>query len=140
MKRPLIRVLRIDQNSILLAMLLITPYADAYQRDMGFFDFYRSMSAYGTALDNTGTTMLLSPDSEFFRFFRDPEGGGPAQPAAPGRLVVRDCGGALRRVLAGADARAVLVRPDRYVLAFLSGAPGEAARLRELFDRYGPRR
>jgi membrane protease subunit HflC len=58
-------------------------YADAYQRDMGFFDFYRSMSAYGTALDNTGTTMLLSPDSEFFRFFRDPEGGGSAQPAAP---------------------------------------------------------
>ncbi|MDH2238541.1 bifunctional 3-(3-hydroxy-phenyl)propionate/3-hydroxycinnamic acid hydroxylase [Pigmentiphaga sp. GD03639] len=64
----------------------------------------------------------------------------PAQPGAPGRLVVRDCGGVLRRVLAGADARAVLVRPDRYVLAFLSGAPGEAARLRELFDRYGPRR
>jgi len=58
-------------------------YADAYQRDMGFFDFYRSMSAYGTALDNTGTTMLLSPDSEFCRFIRHPERGGPAQPAAP---------------------------------------------------------
>jgi membrane protease subunit HflC len=58
-------------------------YADAYQRDPGFFDFYRSMSAYGTALDNTGTTMLLSPDSEFFRFFRDPAGAGSTRPAAP---------------------------------------------------------
>ena len=67
-------------------------YADAYERDPGFFDFYRSMSAYGTALDNTGTTMLLSPNSEFFRFFRDSQGTGPApagattapaQPAAP---------------------------------------------------------
>ena len=62
-------------------------YADAYQRDPSFFDFYRSMSAYGTALDNTGTTMLLSPNSEFFRFFRDPGGAAPAgsaKPAAPG--------------------------------------------------------
>jgi membrane protease subunit HflC len=58
-------------------------YADAYQRDPGFFDFYRSMDAYGTALDNTGTTMLLSPSSEFFRFFRDPDGKGPAGAAAP---------------------------------------------------------
>jgi membrane protease subunit HflC len=58
-------------------------YADAYQRDPSFFDFYRSMSAYGTALDNTGTTMLLSPDSEFFRFFRDPQGGGATSPAKP---------------------------------------------------------
>ena len=38
------------------------------------------MNAYGTALDNSGTTMVLSPDSEFFRFFRDANG----QPAAPG--------------------------------------------------------
>ncbi|RVC11028.1 protease modulator HflC, partial [Mesorhizobium sp. M7A.F.Ca.AU.002.02.1.1] len=42
-------------------------FAGAYQRDPAFFDFYRSMNAYGTALDNTGTTMVLSPNSEFFR-------------------------------------------------------------------------
>ncbi|TIV63589.1 MAG: protease modulator HflC, partial [Mesorhizobium sp.] len=47
-------------------------FADAYKRDPAFFDFYRSMNAYGTALDNTGTTMVLSPESEFFRYFRDP--------------------------------------------------------------------
>ncbi len=63
-------------------------FAEAYQRDPAFFGFYRSMNAYGTALDNTGTTMVLSPNSEFFRFFRDPAGGDtptvpPAAPAAP---------------------------------------------------------
>ncbi|MCZ8546028.1 protease modulator HflC [Mesorhizobium qingshengii] len=59
-------------------------FAGAYQRDPAFFDFYRSMNAYGTALDNTGTTMVLSPNSEFFRFFRDPDGKeGPAKPASP---------------------------------------------------------
>lgn len=59
-------------------------YADAYMRDPGFFDFYRSMTAYDTALDNTGTTMLLSPNSDFFRFFRDPEGKAPAPAQQPG--------------------------------------------------------
>lgn len=63
-------------------------FANAYQRDPAFFDFYRSMNAYGTALDNTGTTMVLSPNSEFFRFFRNPAGAAapaapPAAPAAP---------------------------------------------------------
>lgn len=59
-------------------------FAAAYQRDPAFFDFYRSMNAYGTALDNTGTTMVLSPSSEFFRFFRNPDGKDAPPPAAPG--------------------------------------------------------
>jgi len=41
---------------------------EAYGKDPEFFDFYRSMEAYGEALGD-GTTMVLSPDSEFFRFF-----------------------------------------------------------------------
>ena len=41
---------------------------DAFGKDPEFFDFYRSMEAYGEALGE-GTTMILSPDSEFFRFF-----------------------------------------------------------------------
>jgi len=63
-------------------------FAEAFQRDPGFFEFYRSMIAYSNALIGTGTTMVLSPDSEFFRFFRNPSGSdapatdGPA-PAAP---------------------------------------------------------
>jgi membrane protease subunit HflC len=40
------------------------------------------MNAYGTALDNTGTTMVLSPNSEFFRFFRNPDGT-DAKPTTP---------------------------------------------------------
>jgi membrane protease subunit HflC len=63
-------------------------FADAFQRDAQFFEFYRSMNAYGQALNGTGTTMVLSPESEFFRFFRDPSGsvpngGAPALPPAP---------------------------------------------------------
>ncbi|VCU70986.1 3-(3-hydroxy-phenyl)propionate/3-hydroxycinnamic acid hydroxylase [Pigmentiphaga humi] len=51
-----------------------------------------------------------------------------------GRVLVRDCEGALERLLAAAQARAVLVRPDRYVLAFLRD--GDAARLDDLYARY----
>ncbi|PLP60317.1 protease modulator HflC [Mesorhizobium loti] len=58
-------------------------FANAYNRDPAFFDFYRSMNAYGTALDNTGTTMVLSPNSDFFRYFRDPAGTPPAATPKP---------------------------------------------------------
>lgn len=42
---------------------------DAYGRDAEFFRFYRSMDAYRQALGDGRTTMVLSPDSEFFRYF-----------------------------------------------------------------------
>ena len=58
-------------------------FADAFQRDPGFFEFYRSMNAYGAALQGTGTTMVLSPNTEFFRFFRNSSGSDTAAPAAP---------------------------------------------------------
>lgn len=43
---------------------------NAYGRDTEFFAFYRAMEAYGEALGD-GTTMVLSPDSEFFKYFND---------------------------------------------------------------------
>ena len=46
---------------------------EAFGKDPEFFGFYRSMEAYGNALGD-GTTMVLSPDSEFFRYFRNLEG------------------------------------------------------------------
>ncbi len=49
-------------------------FADAFSRDPSFFEFYRSMSAYSSALQGDGTTMVLSPDSEFFRYFKDSDG------------------------------------------------------------------
>ncbi|MDF2996081.1 MAG: protease modulator HflC [Xanthobacteraceae bacterium] len=64
-------------------------FAEAYGKDKGFFDFYRSMQAYETSLKSDSTRLLLSPDSNFFRFFRDPAGTmapttpAPTAPAAP---------------------------------------------------------
>ncbi len=49
-------------------------FADAFNRDPEFFEFYRSMTAYATALKDSGTTMVLSPNSDFFRYFNDPNG------------------------------------------------------------------
>lgn len=49
-------------------------FADAFGRDPEFFEFYRSMNAYATALQQSGTTMVLSPNSDFFRYFTDPNG------------------------------------------------------------------
>jgi membrane protease subunit HflC len=43
--------------------------ADAYGQDADFFAFYRSMQAYKDALDSSNTTMVLSPNSEFFHYF-----------------------------------------------------------------------
>ncbi|WP_048646440.1 protease modulator HflC [Nitratireductor soli] len=59
-------------------------FANAFSRDQDFFEFYRSMAAYREALDPSGTTMLLSPDSEFFRFFNDAGGSGPSGGATQG--------------------------------------------------------
>ncbi len=43
--------------------------AEAYSKDPDFYGFYRSMQAYRKALQRDDTTMVLSPDSEFFRYF-----------------------------------------------------------------------
>ena len=44
-------------------------FAEAFGTDIEFFSFYRSMEAYRNALGSDDTTMVLSPDSEFFRYF-----------------------------------------------------------------------
>ena len=49
-------------------------FANAFQKDPEFFDFYRSMQAYKKALKGDNTTMVISPDSEFFRYFRSDSG------------------------------------------------------------------
>jgi membrane protease subunit HflC len=54
--------------------------AEAYGQDPEFYRFYRSMQAYREALRGEDTTMVLSPNSEFFRYFgtftQPPAGGG----------------------------------------------------------------
>ena len=65
-------------------------FAEAFQRDPDFFDFYRSMAAYQEALQGSGTSMVLSPNSEFFRYFGSDLGRAPtgtekgAEPAGAG--------------------------------------------------------
>jgi modulator of FtsH protease HflC len=55
-------------------------FAEAFQQDPEFFAFYRSMQAYGRSLANGDTTMVLDPNSEFFKYF----GTAPrTTPAAP---------------------------------------------------------
>ncbi len=50
-------------------------FNDAFGRDPEFFRFYRSMQAYEQAIKPNETRMLLSPESEFFRYFNSPTGG-----------------------------------------------------------------
>ncbi|MBH89845.1 MAG: protease modulator HflC [Magnetovibrio sp.] len=48
---------------------------NAFGKDAGFFAFYRSMEAYAQAFSD-GTSMVLSPDSDFMRFFGASSGDG----------------------------------------------------------------
>lgn len=79
----------------------IKVQAQAYGADPQFFSFYRSLEAYRNALGATGTTLVLSPKGDFFKYFNDATGRGlvpavtqqtppgadpapaPAAPAAP---------------------------------------------------------
>ena len=66
-------------------------FADAFQRDPGFFEFYRSMSAYAQSIGSPDTTVVLSPHSEFFRYFNSANGAElPAPPAAPTAPATQD--------------------------------------------------
>jgi len=56
-------------------------FADAFSRDPEFFEFYRSMAAYQRALEDGSTTLVLSPDSAFFRYFQDPNAAARPAPA-----------------------------------------------------------
>lgn len=68
-----------DKNRIL---------AEAFGQDPDFFAFYRSMQAYEAGLKSGDTRLVLSPDSDFFRYFNDAagrrnSGGSAASPVRP---------------------------------------------------------
>jgi len=52
----------------------IRIYADSFGQDPEFFSFYRSMEAYRKSIGESGTSMVLSPNSSFFRYFKDKDG------------------------------------------------------------------
>jgi membrane protease subunit HflC len=47
-------------------------YATAYNRNPEFYSFYRSLQAYKNSLGKEGDVMVVSPDSDFFRYFKSP--------------------------------------------------------------------
>ena len=47
---------------------------EAYSQDAEFFSFYRSMRAYQDALGGGNTTVVLSPKSDFFKYFGEGPG------------------------------------------------------------------
>ncbi|MEW9919004.1 protease modulator HflC [Marimonas sp. MJW-29] len=54
-------------------------FAEAYGKDQEFFEFYRSLAAYEEALRGQNSTMVLSPDSEFFNYLRSDQGSRSAE-------------------------------------------------------------
>ena len=60
--------------------------ADAYSKDEDFFSFYRSMQAYEQGLKSQDTRLVISPHSDFFRYFSSPLGrSGTAAPPQGGK-------------------------------------------------------
>jgi len=47
-------------------------YARAYSKNPEFYAFYRSLQAYERSLGKDGDLIVVSPDGDFFRYFRDP--------------------------------------------------------------------
>jgi membrane protease subunit HflC len=108
-------------------------FAEAYQRNPDFFDFYRSMKAYEKALEGSDTTLVLSPDSDFFRYFGDSTGGGGGVGAGSPAASAPDLGPAASAPDLGPAASAPDLGPD-------ASAPdlGPAASTPDLGSDAGP--
>jgi membrane protease subunit HflC len=52
----------------------VKTFAEAFGKDEEFFEFYRTMQAYRKALGKDDTTLVLSPDSDFFKLFVNSDG------------------------------------------------------------------
>ncbi|MGE0371389.1 MAG: protease modulator HflC [Gammaproteobacteria bacterium] len=49
-------------------------YATAFKRDPEFFSFYRSINAYRDSFKDKGDVLLIEPDSDFFKYFKNSKG------------------------------------------------------------------
>jgi modulator of FtsH protease HflC len=58
-------------------------FAEAYSKDPEFFAFYRSMQAYRKSLSSRDTTLVLNPESDFFKYFGTRNSSGTSTSAAP---------------------------------------------------------
>lgn len=71
----------------------IRIFAEAFGKDPAFFSFYRTMQAYEQSLRQGDTRMILSPNSEFFRYFGDSSGRRTEGQAAPAPALPRPAPG-----------------------------------------------
>jgi membrane protease subunit HflC len=55
-------------------------FAEAFSPDPDFFAFYRSMQAYDASLKGKGARFVVSPSSDFFRYFDRASGKAPPKP------------------------------------------------------------
>jgi len=53
-------------------------YAEAFNQDREFYKFTRSLTAYAKNFSSAGDVILLQPDSDYFRYFKDPSGKQPS--------------------------------------------------------------
>lgn len=59
-------------------------YAQAFGQDPQFYSLYRSLQAYRDTFDKRTDVLVLQPETDFFKFFNNPEGrSGAVPPAAP---------------------------------------------------------
>ncbi len=85
-------------------------FAEAFGADPEFFEFYRSMTAYQRSLRPGNSTMVLSPDNEFFNYLKDDNPVGVTAEAAAAIVVPEDIGGTGETTLD--DANVTLPDPD----------------------------
>ena len=51
-------------------------YAQAYEQNREFYNFHRSLQAYRETMGGEGDVLVLEPDSEFFRYLKEPSAAG----------------------------------------------------------------
>jgi modulator of FtsH protease HflC len=85
-------------------------FAKAVGQDVDFFTFYRSMQAYRDALADSNTSFVLSPESEFFRFFDSPALPPVEQASSPAQAP--DDGGSRAALQPATDGTAVAPPTD----------------------------
>ena len=98
-------------------------FAEAFGRNPEFFEFYRSMTAYGRALQGNNSTMVLSPDNEFFTYLKSDVGGDTPSAVTPPADAPADAAPDAADAPEGDDADAAVAPAD----ADAAVAPADAA-------------
>ncbi|WP_102108871.1 protease modulator HflC [Oceaniglobus roseus] len=99
-------------------------FAEAFGKDEEFFEFYRSLTAYQRSLQGQNSTMVMSPDGEFFEYLRSTQPRGTAAPSGDGAAAQPQGGTATPAPDSGGSASAA---PSGSAPAVDDTAAGDAA-------------